>query len=949
MNLKIKRCLIALTTLTLSYCQDAPSGRRIGGWNMQRQSQAGLLQSGDVFNQLPKQDMSLLKSYLDAKNARDATLQTVETPSSTITYSTDQDSRVACKGKGQSDFDNDGLPDDCELEKYPHVYNGWMVGGRTYDPKNSNLQLTPDEEIQWKEISKKYGGINLGNMSPTMKRLFKKMELARLPQHSDLDPAKYIYYDLSDAPLRISDRFSAPTRYEGAFDAKAIDDQNIGLAAGDGNETVPSPKFAITDSPSSITAIGDDINSYLTKVPVVLAWSTNVVLPKNTNHYKVTIAEAVDGDLRIKPKTSALYLVINHNDTVMLNSKLVSNTSGSLTKKYGEIYANNDCLTADLTVISFGIPQNEIIVFSTDGKNWSTLSQKDFVLQPIGGVNCQLAYAGANVYGDSKTFFEVSSSLSQRVPGVVDFSSVFSKSGEPSTKYMLGSGDTLDKIKNAVDQLPVESMNAKKVREFENAFNQIDPSAIQNQDDKTWYDQTKKLASDRNKILNDPATASKNLTDIAKLNAQLAGLDPSSKEYADMVDQIQKLLADVDSNISLSPAQRQELSKQNQEFENAQKTATSRALANSVASEAARRIIQYDPQGNVKITPESVLMLRKLGFIVKDEKGVPFVENGYAPKAGKITDETLDSLLGQLGERIQKGNLTQSEATAISKILEDLKKNKDIDQGKLKDFENEFGPALASSLSVKWPEDQIAYLKTLEADPKINPGFTSASLDQWSKGFAGTEEEAKAKEEALGKLEKSLLDTSPTALSKFPVGERKPYVDALKSNGFIDDKKYNDWIWKLNFIALWPKDEKMSKLKFKEIVVKGEKFRAMDININFATGKSDLNKNARNYLKFAVDVIRQIEASEGKQFYFLIQAHTDTVGSSASNLKLSQRRGDAAKKFVTSTALGDKKIDPTRIKSVGLGETQPIYTKPDGSEDFESNRRVEIIYSDKPF
>lgn len=89
-----------------------------------RQSQAGLLQSGDVFNQLPKQDMSLLKSYLDAKNARDATLQTVETPSSTITYSTDQDSRVACKGKGQSDFDNDGLPYDCELEKYPHVYNG---------------------------------------------------------------------------------------------------------------------------------------------------------------------------------------------------------------------------------------------------------------------------------------------------------------------------------------------------------------------------------------------------------------------------------------------------------------------------------------------------------------------------------------------------------------------------------------------------------------------------------------------------------------------------------------------------------------------------------------------------------------------------------------------------------------------------------------------------------
>ena len=76
----------------------------------------------------------------------------------------------------------------------------------------------------------------------------------------------------------------------------------------------------------------------------------------------------------------------------------------------------------------------------------------------------------------------------------------------------------------------------------------------------------------------------------------------------------------------------------------------------------------------------------------------------------------------------------------------------------------------------------------------------------------------------------------------------------------------------------------------------------------------------------------------------LIEGHTDNKGTHAYNIKLSQNRAEAVKKWLVDNA----GIKPSRITTTGWGETKPVAPnrKPDGSDDPEGrqkNRRVEIV------
>ena len=72
----------------------------------------------------------------------------------------------------------------------------------------------------------------------------------------------------------------------------------------------------------------------------------------------------------------------------------------------------------------------------------------------------------------------------------------------------------------------------------------------------------------------------------------------------------------------------------------------------------------------------------------------------------------------------------------------------------------------------------------------------------------------------------------------------------------------------------------------------------------------------------------------------LIVGHTDSVGTDAYNLGLSERRASAAVTYLASQG-----VDRTRMRSRGLGETEPV--APNDSEAGRSkNRRVEVaIYA----
>ncbi len=100
----------------------------------------------------------------------------------------------------------------------------------------------------------------------------------------------------------------------------------------------------------------------------------------------------------------------------------------------------------------------------------------------------------------------------------------------------------------------------------------------------------------------------------------------------------------------------------------------------------------------------------------------------------------------------------------------------------------------------------------------------------------------------------------------------------------------------------------------------------------FRTGSAELTDVARELLGQVAGVIRQYADEQ-----VLIAGHTDSVGDERSNLKLSERRAQAAFEYLTR----DEQLPAERFTVVGYGEMQPIASNqtPAGRE---ANRRVEV-------
>ena len=113
------------------------------------------------------------------------------------------------------------------------------------------------------------------------------------------------------------------------------------------------------------------------------------------------------------------------------------------------------------------------------------------------------------------------------------------------------------------------------------------------------------------------------------------------------------------------------------------------------------------------------------------------------------------------------------------------------------------------------------------------------------------------------------------------------------------------------------------------------------IQVTFASGllfdfDSDVVRSeARTNLSNLAASLDKYPGSE-----LLIAGHTDSVGTDAYNLALSQRRAEAAASFLAS-----KGVDRSRLSSRGLGETEPV--APNETDAGRSkNRRVEVaIYA----
>jgi len=73
-----------------------------------------------------------------------------------------------------------------------------------------------------------------------------------------------------------------------------------------------------------------------------------------------------------------------------------------------------------------------------------------------------------------------------------------------------------------------------------------------------------------------------------------------------------------------------------------------------------------------------------------------------------------------------------------------------------------------------------------------------------------------------------------------------------------------------------------------------------------------------------------------------IQGHTDSIGSAAYNLNLSQRRADAVKAYLISQG-----VNASTLTAKGYGKTKPISSN-ETAEGRAQNRRVEFEVSNAP-
>jgi outer membrane protein OmpA-like peptidoglycan-associated protein len=112
----------------------------------------------------------------------------------------------------------------------------------------------------------------------------------------------------------------------------------------------------------------------------------------------------------------------------------------------------------------------------------------------------------------------------------------------------------------------------------------------------------------------------------------------------------------------------------------------------------------------------------------------------------------------------------------------------------------------------------------------------------------------------------------------------------------------------------------------------GKVIDRLTIRVNFDTAKSDIRKADTPELEKAASFVKKYPDSKVS-----VEGHTDSRGNDKYNLKLSQQRADAVKKYLV-----DKGEKADRITAVGKGEAEPVGDNKTKQGQFQ-NRRVEVL------
>lgn len=109
----------------------------------------------------------------------------------------------------------------------------------------------------------------------------------------------------------------------------------------------------------------------------------------------------------------------------------------------------------------------------------------------------------------------------------------------------------------------------------------------------------------------------------------------------------------------------------------------------------------------------------------------------------------------------------------------------------------------------------------------------------------------------------------------------------------------------------------------------------MTVNVQFDTNKAVIKPQYHDELKKLADVLNEFPKAT-----VVIAGHTDSVGSKAANIRLSQRRAESVRSYL----IKNFKIAPERLTVQGFGPTKPIADNRTAAGR-QKNRRIEALFN----
>lgn len=109
---------------------------------------------------------------------------------------------------------------------------------------------------------------------------------------------------------------------------------------------------------------------------------------------------------------------------------------------------------------------------------------------------------------------------------------------------------------------------------------------------------------------------------------------------------------------------------------------------------------------------------------------------------------------------------------------------------------------------------------------------------------------------------------------------------------------------------------------------------SVDVSVRFQYDSAELTERGERQ---AEEMLKSMQGPEHARHRFRLVGHTDTRGSSAYNLELSQRRARRLREWF----LARSALDPGRIETRGEGENDPLLSG-DSEAEHARNRRVEL-------